>query len=186
MLILRVESFYVIFLLCETELRLSGQVGKQCRWGFCNSRCHSEDVGIPLSLVGGTVFDSLSYRTCENQLLSFGACSLTSREYFVRTDDPGLDSLLMRREYKSSNLSHLSRAVSKHSKDGLKLHHELLQARGDLSTLSAISTESMHHHQLQLASGAAWLVVISVVVLTIVGLIVCNVRRAKQGVGSLS
>ena len=135
---------------------------------------------------GGTVFDSLSYRTCENQLLSFGACSLTSREYFVRTDDPGLDSLLMRREYKSSNLSHLSRAVSKHSKDGLKLHHELLQARGDLSTLSAISTESMHHHQLQLASGAAWLVVISVVVLTIVGLIVCNVRRAKQGVGSLS
>ena len=27
---LRVESFYVIFLLAKTELRLSGQVGKQC------------------------------------------------------------------------------------------------------------------------------------------------------------
>ena len=38
---LRVESFYVIFLLAKTELRLSGQVGKQCRRGFCNSRCHT-------------------------------------------------------------------------------------------------------------------------------------------------
>ena len=74
------------------------------------------------------MFDSLPYRGCENKLMVFGVCSLTAREYFVRTDDPGLNSLLVRREYRTSNLSHISPSASEHNWYGLRLKHELAQA----------------------------------------------------------
>ena len=143
-------------------------------------------VSSPIVVKGDSVFDSLPYRGCENRMMVFGMCSLTAREYFVKTDDPGLDSLLIRREYRASNLSHISPSVSEHNRYGLRLKHELAQAQGDLSTLSSISTESLHHQKLQLASGGAWLLVISFVLLVIVGLIMYNVCKARQGVACMA
>ena len=165
---------------CSVMVHVSGGVYHVLRAGLL--LCHGKGSSFPIVVREGSVFDSLPYRGCENKLMVFGVCSLSAREYFVRTDDPGLDSLLVWREYRTSNLSHISPLVSEHTRYGLRLKHELAQAQGDLSTLSSICTESLHHQKLQLASRGAWHLVILLVLLVSVCLIVCNVCRAKQGI----
>ena len=170
---------------CSVMVHVSGGVYHVLKPGslLCHGRGGSS---FPIVVKEGSVFDSLPYRGCENKLMVFGVCSLSAREYFVKTDDPGLDSLLVRREYRTSNLSHISPSLSEHNRYGLRLKHELAQAQGDLSTLSSISTESLHHQRLQLASGGAWLLAISFVLLVIVSLIGYNVCRARRGVACMS
>ena len=169
---------------CSVMVHVSGGVYHVLKAG--SLLCHGKGSSFPIVVREGSVFDSLPYRGCENKLMVFGVCSLSAREYFVKTDDPGLDSLLVRREYRTSNLSHISPSVSEHNRYGLRLKHELAQAQGDLSTLSSISTESLHHQKLQLASGGAWLLVISFVLLVIVSLIIYNVCKARRGVACMA
>ena len=170
---------------CSVMVHVSGGVYHVLKPGTL--LCHGRGGSIlPVVVREGSVFDSLPFRGCENKLMVFGVCSLSAREYFVKTDDPGLDSLLVRREYRTSNLSHISPSLSEHNRYGLRLKHELAQAQGDLSTLSSISTESLHHQRLQLASGGAWLLAISFVLLIIVSLIGYNVCRARRGVACMS
>ena len=171
---------------CLMMVHVSGGVYHVLKAG--SLLCHWKENSFPILVREDSVFDSLPYRGCENKLMVFGVCSLTAREYFVRRDDPGLDSLLyiVRRENRTSNLSHISPSVSEHNRYGLRLKHKLIQVQGDLSTLSSISTESLHHQKLQLASGGAWLLVVSFVLLVIVGLIIYNVCRAKQGISCMA
>ena len=169
---------------CSVMVHVSGGVYHVLKAG--SLLCHGKGSSFPIVVREGSVFDSLPYRGCENRLMVFGVCSLSAREYFVKTDDPGLDSLLVRREYRTSNLSHISPSVSEHNRYGLRLKHELAQAQGDLSTLSSISTESLHHQKFQLASGGAWLLAISIVLLVIVSLIIYNVCKARRGVACMA
>ena len=91
---------------CSVMVHVSGGVYHVLKAG--SLLCHGKGSSFPIVVREGSVFDSLPYRGCENKLMVFGVCSLSAREYFVRTDDPGLDSLLVRREYRTNNLSHIS------------------------------------------------------------------------------
>ena len=69
---------------CSMMVHVSGGVYHVLKAGslLCYGR---GSTSFPIVVKEGSVFNSLPYRGCENKIMVFGMCSLTAREYFVKT-----------------------------------------------------------------------------------------------------